>query len=36
MHRDEVIGTPLARSVFDMVDAVWLQEKRIAVLTHLT
>jgi hypothetical protein len=35
MRRDEVIDTALAKRVFDMVDAVWLQEKRIAVLTHL-
>ena len=29
LARDEVIGTPLARHVFDIVDAIWLQDERI-------
>jgi ADP-ribosylglycohydrolase len=32
MRRDEVIGTPLAKRVFDIVDAVWLSDPRIAEL----
>jgi hypothetical protein len=32
MRRDEVIGTALARSVFDMVDVVWLLDERIVAL----
>jgi hypothetical protein len=33
LNRDEVIGTPLAQQAFDIVDAVWLQDARIAELT---
>ena len=33
MRRDQVIGTPLAPRVFEMLDAVWLGDKRIAELT---
>jgi hypothetical protein len=27
--RDEVIGTPLAKQAFDIVDAIWIQDPRI-------
>jgi len=30
LARDEVVGTPLAQIAFDIVDAVWLQDERIA------
>lgn len=30
LRRDEVIGTPLARDVFALIDAIWLQDDRIA------
>ena len=30
MRRSEVVGTPLATDVFALVDAVWLEEPRIA------
>jgi len=30
LARDEVMGTPLAHVAFDMVDAIWLQDERIA------
>jgi len=30
LRRTEVIDTPLAQRVFDLVDAVWLQDSRIA------
>jgi hypothetical protein len=30
LSRGEVIGTPLAAAVFEMVDAIWLQDERIA------
>jgi hypothetical protein len=30
LARDEVIGTSLARTAFDMVDAIWLQDERLA------
>ena len=33
LRRDEVIGTPLAQEVFDMVDLVWLNDGRIAEIT---
>jgi len=29
LRREEVIGTPLAQEVFDMIDAIWLQDARI-------
>jgi hypothetical protein len=29
LSRDEVIGTPLAKLAFDIVDAIWLQDPRI-------
>ena len=29
LARSDVVGTPLADSVFDLVDAIWLQDKRI-------
>jgi hypothetical protein len=30
LRRDEVIGTPLAQAVFDIIDAIWVQDGRIA------
>ena len=30
LARGEVIGTPLAQVAFDLVDAIWLQDERIA------
>jgi hypothetical protein len=30
LARSEVIGSPLAKTAFDIVDAIWLQDKRIA------
>ena len=30
LAREEVVGTPLAQVAFDIVDAVWLQDERIA------
>ena len=33
INRDEVIGTPLAQQAFDIVDAIWLQDTRIAEVT---
>lgn len=35
LGRDEVIGTPLAQVVFDMIDAIWLQDRRIAEVTGI-
>jgi hypothetical protein len=32
LSREEVVGTPLARHVFDIVDAVWLQDRRVVEL----
>ena len=32
LTRDEVIGTPLAADVFRILDAIWLQDNRIAAL----
>jgi hypothetical protein len=32
LRRDEVIGTPLAKRCFEVVDAVWAQEKRLGDL----
>jgi hypothetical protein len=34
LRRDEVIGTPLAQEVFDIVDLVWLHDDRIAEVTQ--
>jgi hypothetical protein len=36
LARAEVVGTPLAETVFEMVDAIWLQDRRIAELTNET
>jgi hypothetical protein len=30
LAREDVVGTPLAQLAFDVVDAVWLQDERIA------
>jgi hypothetical protein len=30
LSREDVVGTPLAQVAFDIVDAVWLQDERIA------
>ena len=30
LAREDVVDTPLARVIFDIVDAVWLQDERIA------
>jgi hypothetical protein len=35
LSRDEVIGTPLAQEVFDMVDFIWLTDSRIMDITGL-
>lgn len=35
LHRDEVIGTPLAPQVFLLVDALWLTEPRIEAVKAL-
>jgi hypothetical protein len=29
LARDEVIGTPLAKNVFDLFHAIWLQDQRL-------
>ena len=34
MTRDEVIGTTLAKQAFELVDAIWLQDKRIAEIVE--
>jgi len=34
LKRAEVIGTPLAQVVFDIVDAIWVQDARIGEITH--
>ena len=34
LARDEVIGTPLAKQAFELVDAIWLQDKRIAEIVE--
>ena len=31
--RDEVVGTPLSERIFELVDAIWLQDARITELT---
>ena len=33
-RRDEVIGTPLAPRVFEMLDAIWVGDRRIAEVTR--
>jgi hypothetical protein len=35
LRREEVIGTPLAQRVFDLIDAIWLQDGRIAEVSGL-
>src|SRR5262245_54709615 len=32
LRRDEVLGSPLAKRAFEIVDAVWLQDSRISEL----
>jgi hypothetical protein len=34
LRRDEVVGTPIARDVFEIVDAVWRDDARIAELKN--
>ena len=34
LRRDQVIGTPLAAEVFAMLDAIWLNDRRIGELTR--
>ena len=34
LSRDEVIGTPLAQQAFDIFDAIWLQDGRIAEVSE--
>ncbi len=34
LQRDEVIGTPLAKEVFDLIDFLWLHDERIAEVSH--
>jgi len=36
LARAEVVGTPLADTVFEMVDAIWLQDGRIAEVSGAT
>lgn len=35
LARESVVGTPLAQTIFDIVDAVWVQDNRIAEVTEL-
>jgi hypothetical protein len=35
LKRADVIGTPLASEVFQLVDAIWLQDARIAEVRRL-
>lgn len=35
LGRSEVIGTPLARNVFNVLDAIWLQDERLSYLSEL-
>jgi hypothetical protein len=35
MKRAEVIGTPLANEIFQLVDAVWLQDSRVSEVAAL-
>lgn len=30
LRRDDVVGTPVAKQAFEIVDAIWLQDERIA------
>jgi hypothetical protein len=34
LRREEVVGTPLAQEVFDLVDAIWLEDGNIAEVTN--
>lgn len=34
LRREEVIDTPLAQEVFDIVDFIWLYDDRISEITH--
>lgn len=34
LHRDEIIGTPFAKHVFDMVDAILLNEPSLDEIRH--
>jgi hypothetical protein len=34
LTRDDVMGTPLAQRVFDMVDAIWAEDGRLADVTR--
>ena len=36
LRRDQVVGTPLVVEVFDILDAIWLRDDRIAELTGAT
>jgi hypothetical protein len=33
LAREDVVGTPLAQEVFDLVDAIWLNDGNIAEVT---
>ena len=33
LKREEVVGTPLAQEVFELVDAIWLEDANIAEVT---
>ena len=35
LRRDEVVGTPLAKEVFDFVDTIWLQDPRATEVKNL-
>ena len=35
LQRAEVVGTPLAQEVFDLVDAIWLQDENLAEIRDL-
>jgi len=32
LRRDQIVGTPMSAEIFEMVDAIWLDEKRIGEL----
>ncbi len=34
LRREDVVGTPLAQEVFDLVDFIWLHDQRLAEITH--
>ena len=34
LRREDVIGTPLAQEVFELVDAIWLEDANIAEVTE--